>query len=398
MKKAFLTALMTSAGVSLAHAESSVTLYGIVDDGIQYFNHVGVAQSTGAKGKPVQYTNKSSLSIRSGALYADRWGLQGKEDLGGGLKAIFQLENGFNINTGAFASSGNEFNRQAFVGVTSDRFGTLTMGRQYEPMTDLLLLYGNDFGSGSGTYPGDISNLDDSIRVNNSIKYQSPNYRGMTADVLYGFGNNAGSLNSGSTVSAGMNYVQGPLALGAAYLRMVNTYGVGNAWSASSDGNYGSSPTAGFIGSRMVQIVGAVAQYTIGKLTVGTNYGYTQYRPPAQSSFAQSVAYNSVGAGAKYFITPALRVGGSVAYTRGQPVTSTAERAQYENIAGNALYLLSKRTGLYLIVAYQHAKGQMMDAYGNVIGATSSIGDSANGNSSGSGNQFMVRAGFETHF
>src|SRR6266702_215311 len=393
MKKVFLAALMTSAGVSLAHAESSVTLYGIVDDGIQYLNNVGVAQSTSAKGKPVGYKNESSVSARSGALYASRWGVQGSEDLGGGLKAIFTLENGFNINTGAFSSSGNEFNRQAFVGVTSDRLGTLTMGRQYEPMTDLLLYYGNDFGSGSGTYPGDISNLDDSIRVNNSIKYQTPKYYGLTGDVLYGFGNNAGSLNSGSTVSAGMNYVQGPVALGAVYLRMVNTYGAGNTWSASSDGNFNSSPTAGFIGARMMQIVGAVAQYTIGKLTLGTNYGFTQYRPSSQSSFTKSVAFNSVGAGAKYFITPSLRVGGSFAYTQGQSVTATAERPQYENVAANLLYLLSKRTGLYFIVAYQHAKGQTMDAFGNVIGATASIGDSANGSSSGSGNQFMIRVG-----
>jgi predicted porin len=205
-------------------------------------------------------------------------------------------------------------------------------------------------------------------------------------------------LGSGNTISGGANYVMGPVALGAAYLRMQNTYGSGNTWLASSDGNFNSSPVAGFIGARSIQILDAVAQYTIGGLTVGTNYGYTQFRPSTTSSFTKVQAYNSMGLGAKYYITPFFRLGGSISYTIGQALAANAPRPQYEGVAMNGLYSLSKRTTIYGIVGYQHAKGSTVDASGNIVAATSSIGDSANGSSSGTGNQFLVRAGLAVKF
>lgn len=111
-------------GCGVAHAQSSVTLYGLVDAGITYTNN---ATSGTGHGALVQFT--------SGSSQGDRWGLTGKEDLGGGLKAIFTLESGFQLSNGALAQSGLLFNRAAFVGLDG-RFGTLTLGRQYDFIGD----------------------------------------------------------------------------------------------------------------------------------------------------------------------------------------------------------------------------------------------------------------------
>src|ERR1700750_1194122 len=105
---------------SVAHAQSSVTLYGIVNEGINYINNQGGGSVIGAiKGQ----TNGS------------RWGLRGSEDLGGGMKAIFDLENGFDGSAGTLSQGGRLFGRSAWMGLQTP-YGRLTMGRQYDAMHD----------------------------------------------------------------------------------------------------------------------------------------------------------------------------------------------------------------------------------------------------------------------
>jgi len=381
-----------------ASAQSSVTLYGIVDAGVSYISNVGVAQGSGSAGHPVKYRGSSRFAFASGGDYGDRWGLKGQEDLGNGLSAIFQLENGFNIGSGALGSSGTLFNRQAYFGLSSDRYGTFTFGRQYEAITDLLESYGADWAGGIGTYPGDITNYDNSVRVNNSVKYVTPSYRGWTGELVYGFGGNAGSLNAGSTFSAGFNYVQGPVALGAAYLREDNSAATSNAWSGTTDGNFNSSIAAGFSGAKRIQIADAVASYKFGALRLGVNYGYVQYQPSTWSTFKKSVAFNAAGVGGRYKVNPQLQVGASLTYMVGQSVADGVSRPHYLTGALAGFYELSKRTGFYLYTAYQRASGSTVDAYGNVISATASVGDSANGLSSAGKNQFMTKIGFYNKF
>jgi predicted porin len=397
-RRAGLLAGLISAGMPAAHAQSSVTLYGIVDAGISYISNVAVTNAGGAEGRPASQSGHSRVAFSSGGDHGDRWGLKGQEDLGGGMSAIFQLENGFNLGSGALGSTGSEFNRQAFFGLNHTQFGTLTFGRQYEAITELLENYGADFAGGIGTYPGDLTNYDNSIRVNNSVKYKTPLYRGFTGEVLYGFGGTPGSLNAGSTLSAGFNYTQGPVVLGAAYLRMDNSGATGNVWSGSADGNFGSSVTAGYTGARRIQIADAVVNYTIGQLTVGANYGYVQYQPSATSTFRRSVAYNAAGVGGRYTVTPAVIVGASLTYTTGQQVADDASRPHYLSGALVGFYNLSKRTGFYVYGGYQHASGSTVDAYGNVVDATASLGDSANGASSAARNQVMVKLGMFNRF
>lgn len=399
MKRVFWGVALLGVGITSAQAQSSVTLYGLVDAGFQFINDVGVAQNTGKAGRAVQYANQSRLSFQSGGEFGDRWGIKGTEDLGGGLAAIFRLENGFNIGTGALTSSDTEFNRQAFIGLSSNRYGTLTLGRQYEAITDLVEQYGPiSFVSGVGTYPGDLSNFDNNVRVNNALKYVSPVFMGFTGEVLYGFGSVAGSLNTDSTFSTGFNYTNGPLGLGIAYLRMDNSGSTANAWNGSASSLFSSSINAGFAGARSAQIVDAAANYTVGALVLGLSYGFTQYRPSSVSLFSHSESFNSVGANIKYSVTPAWNVGAGYSFTRGPSVKGSVSSPQYQQVNLSSYYFLSKRTSLYILGGYQHAKGSTLDAYGNVVNATASIGDSANGFSSGSDNQLLVRVGIVSTF
>ena len=127
MNKTLIVAAAAASFATVAHAQSSVTLYGVLDAGITYQSNVRTASGQG----------KSRFSMGSG-IDQSRFGLRGSEDLGGGLKAIFTLESGFNIGNGKFANgNGGMFNRQAFVGLSS-QYGTVTLGKQYDATQDYL--------------------------------------------------------------------------------------------------------------------------------------------------------------------------------------------------------------------------------------------------------------------
>jgi predicted porin len=124
MKKALLAAALMTAGV-VAHAQSSVTLYGRLDAGIEYMT--GVPQGSNAAGQATGSTNR--WRAESGDWGTSLWGLKGVEDIGGGNKVLFQLEGSFNTMTGAGPGGGGLFNRWATVGLSNDQYGTFTMGR-----------------------------------------------------------------------------------------------------------------------------------------------------------------------------------------------------------------------------------------------------------------------------
>jgi predicted porin len=205
-KKVLATAIL-AAFAGAAHAQSSVTLYGLIDAGVTYVNHAGTG-------------GKSLYQYGDGVSQGSRWGLRGSEDLGGGLKAIFLLENGFNSGTGALGQGGALFGRQAYVGLTKDNIGSLTLGRQYSFSTDYLGgAYANGGETVAGNYGYHINDIDQltSSRINNSIKFNSANFYGLTFGAMYGFSNQAGafagapgSSGSSSAYSFGLNYNERP--------------------------------------------------------------------------------------------------------------------------------------------------------------------------------------------
>jgi len=118
-----LAVAVTGLGAAAAHAQSSVTLYGIVDAGFTYTNN--------QKGQ-------SAYQATPGNVQGSRWGLTGSEDLGGGNKVLFKLENSFNLETGALGGGGRMFGRGAWVGLSNDQAGMITLGRQYNSVQDYL--------------------------------------------------------------------------------------------------------------------------------------------------------------------------------------------------------------------------------------------------------------------
>jgi predicted porin len=376
--------LLLSAG---AHAQSSVTLYGILDSGIAYVHN---AQSSNGQ-------NQSTLvKFASGNISGSRWGLKGTEDLGGGLAAIFQLESGFNVGTGAFGQGGREFGRKAVVGLTGNAWGTVTVGRQYDPIVDLVqgLTEDNYFGGVFGT-PGDLDNYDNSLRVSNSVKYVSPIFAGFQVEALYGVGGVAGATGSGQTYSFGAAYANGPLSLGAGYFYAnggnTTTAGV-RTWTSSSDSLFNTVINSGFASARSIQIAKVGGQYVIGPVSAGLTYSNTQYGSDAFSTFRDTAKFNNGSVFFNYQFTPAVRAGVGYNYTS---LTGPAS-AHYNQVNLGADYALSKRTDLYALFGYQKASGNTLNSSGTVVSADASIGDF--GVNSGTNSQDVAVVGIRHKF
>jgi GBP family porin len=183
MKKSLLVVALSGAFAISAHAQSSVTLYGLIDTGLIYTNNQG------------GHTNWQEVTSSTQNTV---FGLKGSEDLGSGLHAVFRLEQGFLLNNGAQAFSGDGFGSQAWVGLQSDPYGTVTFGRQFDVMNDLvgpLTAGSNAWGGNMAAHPFENDNLAaDSVVVNNMVKYASPTYHGVSFETMYAFSNKAGTV------------------------------------------------------------------------------------------------------------------------------------------------------------------------------------------------------------
>jgi predicted porin len=358
MKKSLLALAALGAFAGAAQAQSSVTLYGIIDEGVNY--------TSNAAGHRL-------YNLSSGELQGSRWGLRGAEDLGGGLKAIFTLENGFDVNSGRLGQGGLEFGRQAYVGLSSP-FGTVTLGRQYDSVVDYVgpLAVGDQWGGYIAAHPGDLDNFNNANRVNNGIKYTSTNYNGFTFGGLYSLGGVAGTFSRNQIWSLGAGYVNGPLALGAGYLniRNPNTSFYGNigtpaATTGGVPGNNIASPVySGFASARTQQVIGAAGAYTFGPATIGATYSNTKFKDIGDTSsgpllgtigspLSGTATFNNAEVNFKYQLTPALVLGAAYDYTKG----SFGNGVKYHQGALGADYFLSKRTDVYVTGIYQKASG-----------------------------------------
>lgn len=188
------------AAASAAHAQSSVTLYGILD----MYMQVG-------KG------DKTSTQLQSGGMSGSRWGLRGAEDLGGGLRAVFLMESGVNADTGTLGSGGGLFGRQIYVGLSSVTAGNLLFGRQRVPHYDAIGAADPfDQGAGSSASSGIVSG---STRVDNAIVWQSPKWAGFSVNTMAALGESTtpGGSRNGDTYSVAAQYARGPALVGLAW-------------------------------------------------------------------------------------------------------------------------------------------------------------------------------------
>ncbi|MBN3810079.1 porin [Paraburkholderia sp. Ac-20347] len=357
-----------------SHAQSNVTLYGVIDSGINYTNNVQKGKSANG------FTGGHQIAMIEGGsagLQGSRWGITGTEDLGNNMKAIFLLENGFYSNNGALNQGGAMFGRQAWVGIKSD-FGTVTLGRQYDPVVDLFRPYlaSPQWGGYMTAHPGDLDNAQNTRRINNSIKFRSGTWNGLTVEAILGLGGVAGSFAQNSIWGAGTSYAAGPFSAGAAYLNISNPslsfFGANpNAGPATSNnlGSFGSATSpesnpvfAGYASANRLEIVAAGVGLTLGALNTNIAYSNTRFDKlgsaagPNPLHYAGTAAFNNIEVNLQYQITPSLLAGTAYDYTRNGGAGGK-EGVNYHLVSAGLDWFLSKRTDLYTIAVYEKASG-----------------------------------------
>jgi predicted porin len=323
MKKS-LIALAVLASTGAAMAQSSVTLYGIIDMNLQSQKDEINAGTSAA-------VRQSSLT--SGGISTSRFGLKGSEDLGGGLKANFVLENGFNADSGAQKTAGSIFDRQSWVGL-SGGFGEIRLGNDYTARDDINgaahAVFDSAFSPSSYIESGYNSN------PNNQIKYLSPSFSGFSGAISYALGENKTATQSAEGVTAvNVQYAAGPLYIGYA-----------NQQDKKSLITTGKTNKDNFLNATYdLGVAKILASFRDVKNTLTNGTG------------ANSISFDKQRV---YQIGADVPVGAALVVSAGY-AHSKSELAGINDVTGNgfavgASYSLSKRTSIYTALNYSKAK------------------------------------------
>jgi predicted porin len=362
MKKSLLALAVLGSFAAAAQAQTSVTIYGVVDMGVFYQNKAGAG-------------NNSLFSVNSGELSGSRLGFKGSEDLGGGLKANFQLEMGFTANNGAGAQqdqgSNTLFGRTSTVGL-SGNFGSINIGRQ----TDFAYS-GTDGGINSFSHAGYVTNFStvdgnkqarlQGDRTNNSIRYDMPVIGGLNGGVMLGLGQQAGGGSAGQVYAAGLKYDNGPLAFGGDYYQskegttpadrnLINAPAVVPTSVANGGANVGATATKTFT-------LGASYDFGFGKLY--GNWSRVKMLPLApvgagaiqtfnSGTFGQTSANNKLDLfelGYNHNLTASLKLLTGLAHTNVSFINGAPQGRLNQAFIGTD-YFMSKRTDLYAVATY----------------------------------------------
>lgn len=366
MKKSLLALAVLGSFAAAAQAQTSVTIYGIVDAGVFYQNKAGA-------------NNNSLFAVNSGGLSGSRLGFKGSEDLGGGLKANFQMEMGFNADTGTVGQTDTGsmlFGRTSTVGL-SGNFGSINLGRQ----TDFA--YSGTAGGiatfSHAGYVGAFSKVDGNTqarlqgdRTNNSIRYDMPQFGGLNGGVMVGLGEQAGGGSAGAVYAAGLKYDNGPLAFGGDYYQskegttpadrnLINAGGVPPASVANGGVNAGATATKTFT-------LGASYNFGFGKLYGNWSRVTMLSLNPAAATANQTInsgtystattvnssANNKLDLfelGYNHNLTASLQLLTGLAHTNVSFVNGAPQGKLNQAFVGTD-YFLSKRTDLYAIATY----------------------------------------------
>lgn len=300
MKKSLIALAVLGSVAGVAQAQSSVTLYGLVDV-------FGAREKT----ENVGVSSTSRTVLDSGGLATSRWGVQGSEDLGGGLKAIFKLEQGFDASNGT-ATASTAFNRQSWVGLEGG-FGTVQIGNVWSAFDDVFYI-GNSVFDAVAFSPAyrvlSVAGYNDKPR--NAIRYTSPNFGGFSAAVSHGLDENAAVKRDQTDFN--LQYAAGPLTAAFAYQLQNDAAGVG------LDGKY----------------TYLTAAYDLGVAVVKGGFGNTR------NVTAANVKTTDWQIGADFPLSSALTL--STGYAASKTKDLDTKSSGY---SVGALYALSKRTSTY---------------------------------------------------
>ncbi|MGW8419684.1 MULTISPECIES: porin [Comamonas] len=352
MKKS-LIALAVLAASGAAMAQSSVTLFGVVDTGVSYVKGNGNGGT-------------SNYGLHNGSNASSRLGVRGVEDLGGGLKAGFWLEGaiGTDVGDGSGAGlsggSGFQFGRRSTVSLMGN-FGEVRLGRDEVVAYNKLSAHSNFSVIGIGGFRGWGYSQDGAIRQNNKITYLTPNFSGFTAGVDYAFGEKAGDGQNGRYFGGFVAYNNGPLAVTLGADRKNNP--------STTDGSYTGSNLAFTQGDKL-DSYGLGATYDFGVAKVNGLFLQVKEKGAAVNSKLTS-----------YALGVSAPVGG-VGEVK-------AQYALYKNggdLAGKAHQLslgyvhnLSKRTALYGTYSFLKNKDDATFKLGGAQSYTVAPGKASNG-------------------
>ncbi|HAT31177.1 MAG TPA: porin [Janthinobacterium sp.] len=205
MKTWYFVLAMCSPFGAAAQTAATLDLYGVLDAGVVAERGCG---------------NCAATRVSSGVASASRLGLKGREALGEGVAAVFTLEGGLQVDSGAGEQSGRLFGRQAYVGLDSS-LGALTLGRQYNPQYLALTDVGDPFKGGMAGSAGNLMGYTVK-RYDNTIKYATPQLQGWVASAIYSFGETPYSSAANRAYGAMLGYAKGPANLSVAYQRKDN--------------------------------------------------------------------------------------------------------------------------------------------------------------------------------
>lgn len=338
-----------------AFGQSSLSLSGVMDEGLVVTNHANPH-------------GDAAYQFQSGYAQSNIVTLSGTEDLGGGRKITFVRKTSFDINSGLSAPA------RTYIGMSDEKLGTVTLGRQYDSVLDYLapVTANGNWGGVLLSHPLDNDNTDGSFLVNNAIKYASVELAGFQFGGMVGFSNDT-KFADDRLYSFGAQYVHGPLQLAAAYLQADNPGAQNSGATPVGDVN--------FTAARL-RIFGAGINYQIGSATLGFVYSNTNVGKPVSSSWytGSSGTTQLPGSGpdafsllrfqnleftGTYQVTPGFFVGAQYVYTLLDANTAARNMSLKFHTAGlMADYVLSKRTDIYVQGAYEKVAG---DKTGTVL-------------------------------
>lgn len=344
MKKSLVSLAVLGAFASAASAQTSVTLYGIVDAAVSYVSNAPLTATTAG----------SKTTIDAGQLATSRWGFKGSEDLGGGLKANFALESTLANDTGAGGTtfgptlaSSSLFDRISTVGL-SGGFGSVNLGRQNmlgvdsvgladpigfahagtNPNVMFSALNQNSFG-GAGTNDGGSA-----LRQNNSIKYLTPTFSGFGAAAMYGFGEKADS-NANTYKGLSGYFSSGASGAALAYAKLTDATG------------------------KDLTLVGGGAKYAMSPVTLKATYVQSK-------SDVTNRKLAVTGLGIDYAMSAATTLTGAYYNTKSTGMTTADGKSDLFVVLGK--YALSKRTTAYASLTFANAGSSAATDTGLALG------------------------------
>jgi len=368
MKKTLIALAALGAMAGAAQAQSTVTIYGLLDANIGSYK----TNQVNAAGTAV--SGISQAKIDSGGLNGSRWGIRVSEDIGGGMAVIGNLESGFSIDTGA-SGQGALFGRRANVGISSG-FGTVTIGRNSSSYDDVSADHAmmgaslfdpsntnngfttaqagaigtsltanatllNHGVNGSGAH---VTWVGFNTRFNNSIKYISPNFGGFTGSFMYAFGEDkTTAIGASNSTSANLRYANGPLLISGGY---------------QSEGATRTATAKPALQNTLLNV-----SYDFGVAKVGFGANRAKFKD-VSTTFRTGVAHE-LAAQKEYSLSVAVPLGATT-LSAGYARSKGDDLGSSTGWGVQALYSLSKRTTLYV-------GGVSTKNYDNVANSTNTL-------------------------